>query len=107
MALVPQHRVETRRVAGARPPYVRLVDIAQRVHVLGIDADVWRVQARTQGVFQTVQTLVQIVGAVGGGAMFAVSPTLAFLAITAVCLLGAGTALVPRMVHARQATGTP
>ena len=64
-------------------------------------------QARTQGVFQTVQTLVQIVGAVGGGAMFAVSPTLAFLAITAVCLLGAGTALVPRMMHARQATETP
>jgi hypothetical protein len=64
-------------------------------------------QARTQGVFQTVQTLVQIAGAVGGGAMFAVSPTLAFLAITAVCLLGAGTALVPRMVHARQATETP
>jgi DHA1 family tetracycline resistance protein-like MFS transporter len=64
-------------------------------------------QARTQGVFQTTQTLIQIVGAVAGGAMFTLSPTLSFLAITAVCLLGAATTLVPRVVNARQATGTP
>jgi MFS family permease len=53
-------------------------------------------QARTQGVFQTVQTLVQIVGALAGGALFALSPTYAFLAIAAVCLVGASTALRPR-----------
>jgi hypothetical protein len=64
-------------------------------------------QARTQGVFQTTQTLVQIVGAVAGGALFTISPTLSFFAITAVCLLGAGTTLVPRVAHARPATGTP
>jgi MFS family permease len=64
-------------------------------------------QARTQGVYQTAQTVIQIVGAVAGGALFSVSPTLSFLAITAVCLLGAGSTLVPRAVHARQATETP
>jgi DHA1 family tetracycline resistance protein-like MFS transporter len=64
-------------------------------------------QARTQGVFQTAQTMVQIVGAIAGGALFAISPTLSFLAITAVCLLGAGTTLVPRVGYARQATETP
>jgi DHA1 family quinolone resistance protein-like MFS transporter len=64
-------------------------------------------QARTQGVFQTVQTLIQIAGAVAGGALFTVSPTLSFLGITAICLLGAGTALVPRIVNARQATQFP
>jgi DHA1 family quinolone resistance protein-like MFS transporter len=64
-------------------------------------------QARTQGVFQTMQTLIQIVGAVAGGALFTLSPTFSFLAITAVCILGAGTALVPRIAHARQATETP
>jgi hypothetical protein len=57
-------------------------------------------QARTQGVFQTAQTLVQIAGAVFGGALFTISPTLAFLAITAVCLAGAATTLVPRLAHA-------
>jgi len=64
-------------------------------------------QARTQGVFQTAQTVIQIAGAVGGGALFTISPTLSFLAITAVCLLGAGTTLVPRLALARPATGTP
>lgn len=64
-------------------------------------------QARTQGVFQTTQTVIQIAGAVLGGALFSVSPTLAFLAITAVCLFGAGTTLMPRVVNARQATETP
>jgi MFS family permease len=50
-------------------------------------------QARTQGVFQTVQFTVQIVGALAGGALFTVSPTLAFLAITAVCILGIASAV--------------
>jgi MFS family permease len=50
-------------------------------------------QARTQGVFQTAQTLIQIAGALAGGALYSLSPTYAFLAITAVCLLGASTAL--------------
>jgi DHA1 family multidrug resistance protein-like MFS transporter len=52
-------------------------------------------QARTQGVFQTVQFGIQIVGALAGGALFTVSPTWAFLAITSVCVLGIGTAVVP------------
>jgi MFS transporter, DHA1 family, multidrug resistance protein len=52
-------------------------------------------QARTQGVFQTVQFAIQIVGALVGGALFTVSPTLAFLAITLVCALGIASALVP------------
>ena len=55
-----------------------------------------RHQARTQGVFQTVQVLVQGVGAVAGGALFALNPTYAFFAIAAVCLLGASAALRPR-----------
>lgn len=53
-------------------------------------------QARTQGVFQTVQTLIQIVGALAGGALFGLSPTYAFLAIAAVCLLAASTAVASR-----------
>ena len=61
-------------------------------------------QARTQGVFQTTQTLIIIVGALAGGALFALSPTYAFLAITAVCLLGAATALRPAAVLSQQAT---
>jgi len=61
-------------------------------------------QARTQGVFQTAQTLIIIVGALAGGALFALSPTYAFLAITAVCLLGAATALRPAAVLSQQAT---
>ncbi|MFI5052657.1 MAG: hypothetical protein ACHQBP_06985, partial [Acidimicrobiales bacterium] len=59
------------------------------------------------GVFQTVQTLIQIVGALAGGSLFGLSPTYAFLAITAVCLLGASTALVPQAAHARRVTETP
>jgi MFS transporter, DHA1 family, tetracycline resistance protein len=51
-------------------------------------------QARTQGVFQTVQFAIQIVGALVGGALFTVSPTWAFLAITFVCLLGIGSAVL-------------
>jgi hypothetical protein len=49
-------------------------------------------QARTQGAFQTMQTVMIIVGALAGGALYSLSPTYAFLAITAVCLLGASTA---------------
>jgi len=64
-------------------------------------------QARTQGVFQTVQMLVQIVGAVAGGTLFGLSPTYSFLAITVVCLLGAATVLVPAAPRARQAAETP
>jgi MFS family permease len=52
--------------------------------------------ARTQAVFQTAQTGVQIVGALAAGALFTLSPTYAFLSITAVCLLGAASGLVPR-----------
>jgi MFS family permease len=64
-------------------------------------------QARTQGVFQTVQTGVQIVGALAGGALFTLSPTFSFLAITAACVLAAGTALVPRVAYTRPARQTP
>lgn len=63
-------------------------------------------QARTQGVFQTVQLLIQIVGALVGGALFTLNPTFAFLAISTVCLLGASTALVPS-TYARRAAETP
>jgi MFS family permease len=64
-------------------------------------------QARTQGVFQTVQTVIQIVGSLAAGALFTVSPTYAFLAITAVCLVGAATVLMPSVPYARQAAETP
>jgi MFS family permease len=64
-------------------------------------------QARTQGVFQTVQTLIQIVGALAGGALFALSPTYAFLAIAAVCLAGASMALRPRGARAHHASEVP
>lgn len=64
-------------------------------------------QARTQGVFQTVQTLIQIVGALAGGALFGLSPTYAFLAIAAVCLLGASTALWPRGARIPHASEVP
>lgn len=50
---------------------------------------------RTQGVFQTVQTAIQIVGALVGGALFTANPSYPFVAITVVCLLSAATALVP------------
>jgi MFS family permease len=61
-------------------------------------------QARTQGVFQTVQVLVQGVGAVAGGALFALNPTYAFFAIAAVCLLGASAALRPRRARTHTAS---
>jgi MFS family permease len=61
-------------------------------------------QARTQGVYQTVQTLIQIVGALAGGALFGLSPTYAFLAIAAVCLLAASTAVASRTTRTQPAT---
>ena len=57
--------------------------------------------ARTQAVFQTVQTAVQIGGALVAGALFTLGPAYAFLSITAVCLLGAATAFVPRLASIR------
>jgi DHA1 family multidrug resistance protein-like MFS transporter len=63
--------------------------------------------ARTQAVFQTVQTAVQIAGALAGGALFTLSPTYTFLSIAAVCVIGAGTALVPRAAFARVAHQAP
>ena len=53
--------------------------------------------ARTQGVFQTAQTLIQIVGALVAGALFTFSPVYAFLSISAVCLVGASTAFSGRL----------
>jgi DHA1 family tetracycline resistance protein-like MFS transporter len=66
-------------------------------------------QARTQGLFQTVQTLIQIVGALAGGFLYGLNPTSAFIAISAVCFLGAATTLVPRRepAPARPAPGRP
>jgi MFS transporter, DHA1 family, multidrug resistance protein len=64
-------------------------------------------QARTQGVFQTVQTLIQIIGALAGGALFGLSPTYAFLAIAAVCVVGASTALRRHAAAGQPATEAP
>jgi MFS family permease len=64
-------------------------------------------QARTQGVFQTMQTLVQIAGALVGGALFSLSPTYAFLAIAAVCVLGASAALLRRTARTTPAMEMP
>ena len=62
--------------------------------------------ARTQGVFQTVSTAIQIVGALAGGALFTLSPTYSFLSIAAVCAAGALTAFVPRAAFARMVQET-
>lgn len=59
-------------------------------------------QGRTQGVFQTSQTLFQVAGALLGGALYGLNPTYAFLAIAAVCLSGAATVLVPRAAYQRR-----
>jgi len=64
-------------------------------------------QGRTQGLFQTAQTAVQIVGALAGGWLFAIRPTYAFLAISAMCLLGAATAVVPRLAARRSVSEAP
>jgi DHA1 family tetracycline resistance protein-like MFS transporter len=61
-------------------------------------------QARTQGVFQTVQTLVEILGALVGGAMYTLNHTSAFLAMAAVCLLAASTALIRHVPRTTPAT---
>jgi hypothetical protein len=47
-------------------------------------------------VFQTVQTALQIAGALAGGALFTVGPAYAFLSITAICLLSALSPLAYR-----------
>jgi MFS family permease len=52
-------------------------------------------QGRTQGVFQTIQTAIEILGALAGGYLFTLGAAYAFLTITAVCLLGAASALLP------------
>lgn len=62
--------------------------------------------ARTQAVFQTVQTAVQIVGALVGGALFTISPAYAFLSISVVCVLVALTGLSPRALSAKPARET-
>jgi MFS family permease len=64
-------------------------------------------QARTQGVFQTVQTLVQILGALLGGSLYTLNPTSAFLAMATVCLLAASTALISRVPRTTPATEVP
>lgn len=63
-------------------------------------------QGRTQGLYQTVMTLVQIVGSLGGGALFALSPTFAFLAMTAICLLCAVAGVLPRTAQRRRVEAT-
>jgi MFS family permease len=62
--------------------------------------------ARTQGVFQTASTGIQIVGALAGGSLFTLSPTYAFLSIAVVCVAGALSGFVPRRVFARMAEQT-
>jgi MFS transporter, DHA1 family, tetracycline resistance protein len=63
--------------------------------------------ARTQAVFQTVQTAIQIGGALIGGALFTVGPAYAFLSITVVCAAGSLSALAPARHTARTAHETP
>ncbi len=60
-------------------------------------------QGRTQGVFQTVQQSIQIVGALAGGYLFTINPADAFLAITACCLVSAASPLLPWRPRARAA----
>ena len=63
--------------------------------------------ARTQAVFQTVQTTVQIVGALAGGVLFTLGPAYAFLSISAVCVSGALTAFAPIPIARSAAHETP
>jgi DHA1 family tetracycline resistance protein-like MFS transporter len=63
-------------------------------------------QARTQAVFQTGSTVIEIIGALAGGALFTISPTYAFLSIAAVCIAGALTVFVPRRLFATMAEQT-
>jgi MFS family permease len=62
--------------------------------------------ARTQAVFQTVQTVLQIAGALLGGALFTLSPVYAFLSISVVCVLGAVFGFAPKAVVTRPARET-
>jgi len=48
-------------------------------------------QGRTQGVFQGVQSSIQIAGALAAGYLFTIGPAYAFLAITMFCVLGAAS----------------
>ena len=64
-------------------------------------------QGRTQGLFQTVMTLVQIAGALGGGALFAISPTYSFMAMAAISLLSAATGVLPRPNLRRSVSEAP
>jgi MFS family permease len=59
-------------------------------------------QGRTQGLFQTAQTAIQIVGSLAGGFLYTLSPTYAFLAMTVVCLIGASSPLWFRRRPARR-----
>jgi len=60
-------------------------------------------QGRTQGIFQTIQTAIQILGALAGGYLFTFGAAYAFLTISAVCLLGAVSPLLPWRPRARRA----
>jgi MFS family permease len=59
-------------------------------------------QGRTQGVFQTTQVAIEILGALAGGYLFSLGPAYAFLTITAVCALGAASPLLPWRPRPRQ-----
>jgi MFS family permease len=59
-------------------------------------------QGRTQGVFQTIQTAIQILGALAGGYLFTFGAAYAFLAIAAVCVLGAASTLLAWRPRARR-----
>ena len=50
-----------------------------------------------------MQTAIQIVGALAGGALFTLSPAYAFLSIAVVCVLGALTGVAPRALMTRLA----
>jgi MFS family permease len=60
-------------------------------------------QGRTQGVFQTIQTAIQILGALAGGYLFTFGAAYSFLTIAAVCLLGAASPLLPWRPRPRRA----
>lgn len=62
-------------------------------------------QGRTQGVFQTIQQSMQIVGSLAGGYLFTIGPAFAFLAITAACTLSAASSLL-RWAPRPRATGS-
>jgi MFS family permease len=63
-------------------------------------------QGRTQGVFQTVQTAIEILGALVGGYLFTFGAAFAFLAISAICVLGAASPLLPWRPRARGVAST-